>query len=46
MMHTSGTHVFSEAPRLLQMISTITVRGLVIVLVVFVLIAAAEQRLD
>jgi hypothetical protein len=46
MMHTSGTHVFSEAPRLLQMISTITVRGLVIVLVVFLLIAAAKRRLD
>ncbi len=36
MMHTSGTHVFSEAPRLLQLVSTITIRGLVIVLVVFV----------
>jgi Dolichyl-phosphate-mannose-protein mannosyltransferase len=46
MMHTSGTHVFSEAPRLLQLVSTITVRGLVIVLVVFVLIAAARRRLD
>jgi Dolichyl-phosphate-mannose-protein mannosyltransferase len=46
MMHTSGTHVFSEAPRLLQMISTITVRGLVIVLVIFLLIAAAKRRLD
>jgi hypothetical protein len=46
MMHTSGTHVFSEAPRLLQLVSTITVRGLVIVLVVFVLIAAARRSLD
>ena len=46
MMHTSGTHVFSEAPRLLQMISTITVRGLVMVLVVFLLIAAAKRRLE
>jgi 4-amino-4-deoxy-L-arabinose transferase-like glycosyltransferase len=46
MMHTSGTHVFSEAPRLLQMISTITVRGLVIVLITFLLIAAAKRRLD
>jgi hypothetical protein len=46
MMHTSGTHVFSEAPRLLQLVSTITVRGLVIVLVVFVLLAAARRRLD
>jgi hypothetical protein len=46
MMHTSGTHVFSEAPRLLQLFSTITVRGLVIVLVVFVLVAAARRCLD
>ena len=46
MMHTSGTHVFSEAPRLLQLISTITVRGLVIVLVVFVLVAMARRSLD
>jgi Dolichyl-phosphate-mannose-protein mannosyltransferase len=46
MMHTSGTHVFSEAPRLLQMISTITVRELVIVLIVFLSIAAAKRRLD
>ena len=46
MMHTSGTHVFAEAPRLLQLVSTLTIRGLVIVLVVFVLIAAARRRLD
>lgn len=46
MMHTSGTHVFSEAPKLLQLVSTITIRGLVIVLVVFVLIAAARRQLD
>jgi hypothetical protein len=46
MMHTSGTHVFSEAPRLLQLVSTITVRGLVIVLVVFVLVAAARRSLN
>ena len=45
MMHTSGTHVFAEAPRLLQLVSTLTIRGLVIVLVVFVLIAAARRRL-
>jgi hypothetical protein len=45
MMHTSGTHVFSEAPRLLQMISTITVRGLVIVLIIFLLIAATKRQL-
>ena len=46
MMHTSGTHVFSEAPRLLQLVSTITVQALVIVLVVFVLVAAARRSLD
>ena len=46
MMHTSGTHVFSEAPKLLQLVSTITIRGLVIVLVVFVLAAAARRQLD
>ena len=46
MLHTSGTHVFSEAPRLLQLVSTITVRGLGIVLVVFVFVAAARRRLD
>ena len=46
MMQTSGMHVFSEPPRLLQLVSTVTVRGLVIVLVVFVLIAAAKRRLD
>jgi 4-amino-4-deoxy-L-arabinose transferase-like glycosyltransferase len=46
MMRTSGTHVFSEAPRLLQLVSTITIRGLVIVLVVFVLVAAARRGLD
>jgi hypothetical protein len=46
MMHTSGTHVFSEAPKLLQLVSTITLRGLVIVLVVFVLVAAAKRQLD
>jgi uncharacterized membrane protein len=46
MMQTSGTHVFSEPPKLLQLVSTVTMRGLVIVLVVFVLVAAARRRLD
>ncbi len=46
MMRTSGTHVFSEAPRLLQLVSTITVRGLVIVLIVFVVVAAIRRALD
>ena len=46
MMHTSGTHVFSEAPRLVQLLSTITIRGLGIVLVVFILAAAFRKRLN
>jgi hypothetical protein len=46
MMRTSGMHVFSEAPRLLQLVSTITVGGLVIVLAVFVLAARARRCLD
>lgn len=46
MMRTSGTHVFSEAPRVLQLVSTITIRGLVIVLIVFVLVAATRRCLD
>ena len=45
-MHTSGTHVFSEAPRLVQLLSTITIRGLGIVLVVFVLVAAFRKCLN
>jgi hypothetical protein len=45
MMHTSGTHVFSPAPRLIQLVSTITLRGLVVVLVIFVLLAAVRKRL-
>ena len=43
MMHTSGTHVFSEAPRLMQLVSTLTIGGLVTVLVVFVLVAAFKK---
>jgi hypothetical protein len=46
MMHTSGTHVFSEAPHFLQLVSTLTVRGLVIVLVVFVLFAVWRRQFD
>jgi hypothetical protein len=45
MMHTSGTHVFSEAPRLVQLLSTISIRGLGIVLAVFVLLAAFRKCL-
>jgi hypothetical protein len=61
MMHTSGTHVFSDAPMLLQLVSTITIMagsvggwfsmvprfgGLVVILVIFVLVAAVQRRLD
>ncbi|MGC2402680.1 MAG: glycosyltransferase family 39 protein [Acidobacteriaceae bacterium] len=46
MMHTSGTHVFSAAPRLMQLISTVTVRGLVIVLLIFLAVAAFRRKLD
>src|ERR1700761_3228900 len=46
MAHTSGTHVFSEAPRFMQLVSTLTVRGLVFVLIVFLLVAAYRRQLD
>jgi Dolichyl-phosphate-mannose-protein mannosyltransferase len=61
MMHTSGTHVFSDPPSLLQLVSTITIMagsvggwfsvvprfgGLVVILVIFVLLAAAKRHLD
>jgi hypothetical protein len=45
MMHTTGTHVFSEAPRLGQLLSTISIGGLGIVLLVFALAAAFGRRL-
>jgi hypothetical protein len=44
MLHTSGTHVFSEAPRFMQLVSTLTVRGLIFVLVVFLAIAAWRRQ--
>jgi Dolichyl-phosphate-mannose-protein mannosyltransferase len=46
MMHTSGTHVFSEAPRFMQLVSTLTVRGLVIVLLIFLAAAYFRRELD
>ena len=46
MVHTSGTHVFSPAPTLLQLGSTLTIKGLAAILVVAVLVAAATRRLD
>ncbi len=46
MAHTSGTHVFSPAPSLLELGSTLTLKGLAGILVVAVLVAAATRRLD
>jgi Dolichyl-phosphate-mannose-protein mannosyltransferase len=46
MVHTSGTHVFSPAPRLFELGSTLTLKGLAAIFVVGVLIAAASRRLD
>ncbi len=45
MAHTSATHVFSEAPSLMQLVSTLTLRALAIVLVVFLLVAARKHLL-
>ena len=46
MARTSATHVFSEAPSLLELGSTLTLKGLAAILVVAVLVAAATRRLD
>jgi hypothetical protein len=46
MVHTSGTHVFSPAPNLLELASTLTLKGLAAILVVAVLVAAVTRRLD
>jgi hypothetical protein len=46
MAHTSGTHVFSPAPSLLELGSTLTLKGLGAIFVVAVLVAAATRRLD
>jgi hypothetical protein len=46
MVHTSGTHVFSPAPSLLELGSTLTLKGLAGILVMGVLVAAGTRRLD
>jgi hypothetical protein len=46
MAHTSGTHVFSPAPSLLELGSTLTLKGLAGIFVVAVLVAAATRRID
>jgi hypothetical protein len=44
MAHTSGAHVFASAPRLVQLGSTLTVRGSAAILILGVLTAAATKR--
>ena len=46
MAHTSGTHVFSPAPKLYELGSTLTLHGLALVLVLILLIAAGTKGLD
>jgi hypothetical protein len=46
MAHTSGMHVFSPPPSLLELGSTLTLKGLAAIFVVAVLVAAATRRLD
>jgi 4-amino-4-deoxy-L-arabinose transferase-like glycosyltransferase len=46
MAHTSGTHVFSESPTLLELGSTLTLKGLTAILVGAALLGAAMRRLD
>ncbi len=46
MAHTSGTHVFSPAPKFLELISTLTLHGLALVLLLILLIAAGTKRLS
>ena len=46
MLHTSGTHVFSAAPKLGELVSTLTLRGLVFLLVAAILVAAATRQLN
>ena len=45
MAHTSGTHVFSPAPSLLELGSTLVLNGLVALFIVPVLVAAVRRRL-
>ena len=46
MVQTSGMHVFSEAPSLLELGSTLTHKGLAGILIAAVLLAAAIQQVD
>jgi Dolichyl-phosphate-mannose-protein mannosyltransferase len=44
MAHTSSTHVFSPAPKFYELISTLTLRGLALVLLLLMLIAARTRQ--
>ncbi len=46
MAHTRGTHVFSPPPQLFELGSTLTLRGLALILVPILMIAAAVRHLD
>jgi uncharacterized membrane protein len=46
LLHTSGTHVFSEAPKLVEVGQTLATKRLVLVLAAVVLVAAVRRRLD
>jgi hypothetical protein len=46
MIRTSSTHVFYEPPRPTQLVSTVTVHRLVIVLGIFLAVAAFRRQLD
>jgi hypothetical protein len=45
MLQTSTTHVFSETPKFSQLLSTVTIRALAIILVIFLLVAARKHLL-
>jgi mannosyltransferase len=46
MFHTSGTHVFSEAPRLAELGQTMASKRTLLILAAVLLLAAATRRLD
>ena len=46
MFHTSGTHVFSEVPKVGQLLSLFSLKALVVVLVAAVLVAWMRRELD
>ena len=46
MAHTSATHVFAEAPTLLELGSTLSLKGMAAILLLALAVAAATRRLD